>query len=427
MSMSRPRARRLACAALWATLPLAAPAMAAPHGPAALPDTLELLVVSERPWTSAVTVTLSFAGGYGDDARGADGTAWLLGMVLERAARASLAGTGAAADIEVEGDRTWVTLLTTSSDWAAAYGLLTRTLLTGPLDPALAEEARADLSGQVFFQRGAPVRAFELEAQRMLLGAERARAPMGTPASVRGITVEALEATRARIYRLDRTRVAVVGGVAPADGASVVGAHRTMVRLGEQGWVTEGEPLPPRTSGWTWEAGGRTSVADDITNNWILAAYPFSGESPRRPMEFLAHLIGEQIVIDPPAPGLISRRVEVRELPEGPVLQVTLAAQWPTVRAWEQRIVDVVERLSAGNLPPNDVYLTHRRFRSARTLELAEPEREGRRLLIEARTDGGVGELLTPLQGLSSEEIQRAAADLGEPRVLVYGPGEPPS
>ena len=427
MSMSRPPARRLACAALCAILPLAAPAMAAPHGPAVLSDTLELLVVSERPWTSAVTVTLSFAGGYGDDAPGAEGTAWLLGMVLERAAHASLAGTGATADIEVEGDRTWVTLLTTSSDWAAAYGLLTRTLLTDPLDPALAEEARTDLSGQVFFQRGAPVRAFELEAQRMLLGAERARAPMGTPASVRGITVEALEATRARIYRLDRTRVAVVGGVAPADGASVVGAHRTMVRLGEQGWVTEGEPLPPRASGWTWEAGGRTSVADDITNNWILAAYPFSGESPRRPMEFLAHLIGEQIVIDPPAPGLISRRVEVRELAEGPVLQVTLAAQWPTVRAWEQRIVDVVERLSAGNLPVNDVYLTHRRFRSARTLEFAEPEREGRRLLIEARTDGGVGELLTPLQGLSSEEIQRAAADLGEPRVLVYGPGEPPS
>ena len=458
MARSRPPTRLLTWAALWAILPLTAPAVAAPHGPAsvkrvgtaatrgdggrdgrpaaavrragglaAVSDTLELVVVSQRPWTSAVTVTLSFAGGYGDDAPAAEGTAWLLGMVLERAAHANLAETGAVADIEVEGDHTWVTLLTTSSDWASAYGVLTRTLLTDPLDPALAEETRADLSGQVFFQRDAPVRAFELEAQRMLLGAARARAPMGTPSSVSGMTVEALEATRARIYRLDRARVAVVGGVAPAEGASVVGAHRTMAWPGEQGWVVEGAPLPPRAHGWTWEAGGRTSVADDITNNWILAAYPFSGESPRRPMEFLAHLIAEQIVINPPAPGLISRRVEVRELPGGPVLQVTIAAQWPTVRAWEQRIVDTVERLSARNLPSDDLILHHRRFRSARTLELAEPEREGRRLLIEAQTDGGPGELLAPLQGLSSEGVRRAAADLGEPRVLVYGPGEPPS
>ena len=429
MAMSRPPARRLAWAALWAILPLAAPAVAAPRagGLAAVSDTLELVVVSERPWTSAVTVTLSFAGGYGDDAPGTEGTAWLLGMVLERAAHANLAETGAVADIEVEGDRTWVTLPTTSSDWASAYGILTRTLLTDPLDPALAAEARADLSGQVFFQRGAPVRTFETEARRMLLGAERARAPMGTPSSVSGMTVEALEATRARIYRLDRARVAVVGGVAPDEGASVVGAHRTMIRPGERGWVMEGAPLPPRASGRMWEAGGRTSVADDITNNWILAAYPFSRESPRRPMEFLAHLIGEQIVIDPPAPGLISRRAEVRELPGGPVLQVTIAAQWPTVRAWEQRIVDIVERLSAGSLPLEDLYMPHRRFRAARALELAEPEREGRRLLIEARADGGPGELLAPLQGLSSEGVQRAAADLGEPRVLVYGPGEPPS
>ena len=458
MARSRPRTRLLAWAALWAILPLAAPALAAPHGLgsakqtgaaatrgdggrngrpatavgragglATVSDTLELVVVSQRPWTSAVTVTLFFAGGYGDDAPEAEGTAWLLGMVLERAAHANLAETGAVADIEVEGDRTWVTLLTTSSDWASAYGILTRTLLTDPLDPALAEEARADLSGQVFFQHDAPVRAFELEAQRMLLGAERARAPMGTPASVSGMTVEALEATRARIYRLDRARVAVVGGVEPAEGASVVGAHRTMAWPGEQGWVVEGAPLAPRASGWTWEAGGRTSVADEITNNWILAAYPFSGESPRRPMEFLAHLIAEQLVINPPAPGLISRRAEVRELPGGPVLQVTIAAQWPTVRAWEQRIVDTVERLSARNLPSDDLILHHRRFRSARTLELAEPEREGRRLLIEAQTDGGPGELLAPLQGLSSEGVRRAAADLGEPRVLVYGPGEPPA
>lgn len=431
MPASLPPARLLPWTALWAILSLAAPAVAARVPPAsdlaAASDTLQLVVVSERPWTSAVAVTLSFAGGYGDDPPGAEGTAWLLGKVLERAAAASLAETGAVAAIEVEGDRTWVTLLTTSGDWAAAYRTLTRTLFTDPLDAALAAETRSELSGQLFFQRDAPVRAFELAARRVLLGPERARPPMGTPSSVSGLTVEALEATRTRIYRMDEARLAVVGAVEPAEAASIVGAHRTMARRGEQAWVVEGAPLPPRAPGWAWEAGGRTSVADDITNNWIRAAYPFDGAAPRRPVEVLAHVIGEQLGIDRPAPGLISRRVEVRELPGGPVLQVTIAAQWPTVRAWEQRIVDILDQLSAGNLSPDDLNRQYRRFRSARALAMADPEREGRRLLMEAESDGGPGELLAPMEGLSSEEVQRTAADLGEPRVLVYGPGGPSS
>jgi len=424
-----PPTRLLAWTALWAIPPLAAPAAAAPYagGLATVPDTLELVVVSERPWTSAVAVTFSFAGGYGDDPPGAEGTAWLLGRVLERAVAASLAETGAVAAVEVEGERTWVTLLTTSDYWAAAYRTLKRTLFTGQLDAALAAETRSELSGQVIFQRDAPVRAFELEARRMLLGAERARPPMGTPSSVSGITVEALEATRARIYRMDKARLAVVGAVEPAEAALTVGAHRTMARRGEQAWVVEGAPMSPRTPGWAWETGGRTSVADDITNNWIRAAYPFEGTTSRRPMEFLAHVIGEQLGINLPAPGLISRRVEVREQPGGPVLQVTIAAQWPTVRAWEQRIVDIVDHLSAGSLSPDDLNRQYRRFRSARALAMADPEREGRRLLIEAESDGGPGELRAAMEGLSSEEVQRAAAGLGEPRVLVYGPGGPPS
>ncbi|MCY3706247.1 MAG: hypothetical protein OXH08_12250, partial [Gammaproteobacteria bacterium] len=71
MPKSPTRRRRLTWTALGAILSLAAPA----SGLAAVPDTLQLVVVSERPWTSAVAVTLSFAGGYGDDPPGAEGTA----------------------------------------------------------------------------------------------------------------------------------------------------------------------------------------------------------------------------------------------------------------------------------------------------------------------------------------------------------------
>ena len=398
-----------------------------PARTAAQADTLELVVVSQRPWTPAVTVVVSFAGGYGDDPPGSEGRTWLLGMLLERTARARLAETGAAADIEVEDARTWVTLLATTGDWAAAYRILMRALLEDPLDPALAGETRADLSAQVFFQRGAPVRTFELEAGRMLLGAERARAPMGTPSSVNGITVEALEAARGRIYRSGHARVALMGAVAADDAASVVGAHRTLATRQEQAWIVEGEPLPSRSTGRAWEVGGRHAVTDEITNSWVRIAYPFSGATARRSMEFVAHLMREELVIDPPAPGLISRRVDVRELPGGPVLLVTIAAAWPTARAWEQRVTDVVNRLSADPPSPDLLNRRHRSFRSAKALELADPEQEGRRLLAEAEVTGELGELLAPWQVPSPEDIQRAVADLGEPRVLVYGPGGPSS
>ena len=431
MAMPRDRRRRAAAAWLiaWAALPCAATGDAhrAWAGAPAQADTLELVVVSPRSWTPAVAVRLSFAGGSGDDPPGAEGTAWLLGRVLERAAREALAETGAVTEVEVDAERTQVTLLAPSSDWATAYGILARTLLTDPIDPALAEETRRDLAAQVVFQRDAPVRAFEREARRMLLGEEHARPVMGTPSSVAGVTAWALEGARGRLYRRDRARVAVVGATDPSAAASVVGAHRTMVSRAERAWVLEGAPLPSRAGGRAWEGGGRTPISDNITNSWILAAYPFSGAAARRPMEFVAHLIRGRLVTDPPAPGLISRRVEVRELPGGPALLVTVAAEWSATAAWERRIAEVVRRLSTDPLSRDFVRRQHRSFRSARALELATPEAEGRRLLAEAEVVGGPGELLAPLEGLSPEEILRTAADLGEPRILVYGSGEPPS
>ncbi len=428
-----------ACAlvALWAALAVVPAAAAA--GPrsdgegmprrSASADTVEVVVVSERIWSPAVAVTLSFAGGYGDDPPGAEGTAWLLGMVLARAANANLAETGASVEIEVGATRTWVSLLTTLGDWATAYGILTRTLVSDPVDPALAEATRADLAAQLFFQRDAPVRSFELEAQRMLLGAEHraARPPMGTPSTVSGRTVAALEQARERVYRPHRAGVAVAGAVAPAEAIAVVGAHRTLVSRAGGSWVVEGAPLRPGAPGPAWERGGRYLVEDEITNSWIVAAYPFPGAGARTPYEFVAHVVSDQLVTDPPAPGLISRRVEVRELPDGPVLLVTVAVESHTASDWEQRVADVMDRLPANALARDFVGRWRRSFRSATALELAYPEREARRLLTEAQTTGRLSELAAEMEHLLPEKLQQAAAGLGEPRVLVYGLGKPPS
>lgn len=398
------------------------------HGPPTLADTVDVLVVSERAWTPAVTVSLSFAGGHGHDPPGAEGTAWLLGMVLTRAANANLAETGARVEIDVEADRTWVALFTTRGDWAAAYRVLARTLMEDPLDPVLVEATRADLAGQLFFQVDAPVRLFEVAARRLLLGADHpsARSVMGSPASVSGLTASALEGARARVYTLEGVHVAVGGAVSPAEAASVVGPHRTMASRTDGAWTVEGEPLPAGVPGPAWENGRRYPVADQITNSWILAAYPFAGDAPRTAFEFVAHVAGGLLASDPPAPGLISRRVELRELPDGPVLLVTAAVESHTTPDWERRITDLVGRLATIPLPADLVDHQLRSFRSAVALKLAYPEREGRRLLTGIGTSGRLPDLPASLKLLSVDELQRAAAALGEPRILVYGPGESP-
>ncbi len=428
-SVPRSRGRRTGVPewlALWAALSGVAPAAAAGQtsGGTGSTDPVELVVASERPWTPAVAVVLSFAGGYDTDPPGGEGRAWLLGMSLERTARARLAETGAIPDIEVGDARTWVTLLAASTDWTTAYRTLVRVLLEDPLDPDLVGEARADLSRQVFFQRGASVRAFQLEARRVLLGRERIRPPMGTPSSVNGATIEALEAARARIYRMDRARVALVGPLVPADAVSAVGGHRTLASHAGGAWIVEGEPLPARGAGWAWKEGGRHTIAADITNGWVQIAYPFSGAAARGPMEFVAHVMRAELDAVSPAPGLISRRIEIRELPAGPVLLVTIAAEWPTALVWEQRVADMARRLAARPLSLDSLNRRRRSFRSVLALERADPGREGRRLLVEA--GAGSGERRAPLRGLSPEDVRRAVAALGEPRVLVYGPLAPP-
>ena len=219
--------------------------------------------------------------------------------------------------------------------------------------------------------------------------------------------------------------------LAPLDaralGGALVGARRTMASRAGGAWVVEGAPPSPGPAGRAWQQGGRHPVADEITNTWILAAYPFPGAAARIPMEFVAHLVADGLVSDPPAPGLISRRVEVRELPGGPVLLVTVSAESHAAANWEQRVARVVAGLAARPLTRDFMNRHRRSFRSAKALEVADPEREGRRLLTELEATGGLAEPSPALAGLSPEEVQRAVAGLGEPRVLVYGPGEPPS
>ena len=423
-----------------------------------LVDSVAVLVVSERPWTPTVAVVVSFVGGSGDDPNGGEGASWLLGMVLTEMARAELAGMGARVQIDVEPARTLVTMLASPEDWEVAYRTLMETLSVQDVAPSAVDAAREDLLAQLAFQRGAPVRTFELETERLLLGAFHpfARAPAGSAESINGLGVGTLVQMRHRVFDPQHAAVAVVGAIRVDAVAAALPSGRTIGPLpgsppgysGTSSGMQAGDSATssvaasaalsgavPETqergeteasgtgSKRAWTEGERHTVADDVTNSWIVAAYPFSSDAPRTDFEFLSYSLERELSPDPPPPGLFHLSAEVRDLPDGPVVLVIATVETRTAPTWERRIVNATDRLAANVMSPMFFDRHRRSFRSATAIRLAAPEEEAHRILADAQRLGWLRDVAADIGLLSRNRLQRIASMLGEPRVLVFGPG----
>ena len=386
-----------------------------------LGDSVAVLVVNERPWTPTVAVVVSFMGGSGDDPDGGEGASWLLGMILGEMARAELATIGARVRIDVEQARTLVTMLASPEDWEVAYGALMQTLSLREMAPSVVDATREDLLAQLTFQRGAPVRAFELETERLLLGAFHpfARPATGSVESVNGLGLGTLTQIRRQVYDSHRAAVAVVGPVGVDTITAVLRSGRTIGPRLEpaEAEVSQGE------SERAWSEGERYTVANEVTNSWIVAAYPFSSDSLRTDFEFLSYSLQRELSPDPPPPGLFHLSVEVRDLPDGPVVLVVATIESRTAPTWERRIVNTAQRLRTTVMSEHFFDRHRRSFRSATAIRLATPEEEARRMLDDAQRSGSLRDVRADIALLSRDRLQRVASMLGEPRVLVFGPG----
>lgn len=381
-----------------------------------------------HPWCTVVALTVVLPTGGAEDPPGRSGTARLLGELSADAVRQRLGEDGLRVEARVDRGRTVYRVLAVPEAWNRAYGALESVLFTGPTPSEGLAEERASLQAELTFEAGSPVREFEGELYRMLSGAGAttwSRDPRGTVASLDSITPADLGTYRRRHYDRGRAVLSVVGAVDPdevsrtvvgrmADGAPEAGEHGAMVAARE---------TPPGPAGPAWAEADRIRLVRDVTSGWIGAAYPVDPSVPRTAVEMLLQRARSELITNPPAPGLFSAEVALQELPGGESVILIRAAVLPdAVDRWETRILDTMARVSAERLQPDFFRFHRRRFRNLRLTEDASPEVEGLRAALDLRRDGRLRDLGADIWGLDSDALAGAAATLGPPRVLVFGP-----
>jgi hypothetical protein len=397
------------------------------------------VVVQPEPRGTMVALTLRYPAGSAMDPVGEEGTAHLLGRAIEAEAQRRLRGRASRVEVEVGREELLVTLLTPPDGWSEAFREVVR-LLDGPyqLSEAEVDALRHRHRERLVFEAGAPVRAFERERTRMVLGAGHpgARDGWGTPRSIDGISPGSLARFQAEHLRRRASVAAVVGPVTESEAAAVVAGPRRVVtsvspvhrvppapglRLRDGSGARHEVPAAAGAAS-AWTSPDRIALDRELTSTWMAMAWPFpEGTSPVL-LEFLGLTLHETVVASPPEPGFYSAEVQVEEAYGRPVLVFSATVDPRVAGRWEDRILEGMA--SIADSPPSGAFfeLGRRRFRNALLLPLAAPEGRSRWLAGQLARTGEIPDQEAELRRMNPEDLAAAAGAAGPPRVLLLGP-----
>jgi hypothetical protein len=113
--------------------------------------------------------------------------------------------------------------------------------------------------------------------------------------------------------------------------------------------------------------------------------------------------------------------VRIEDAPRGPVMVVEAAVMPEVAASWERRILATVRGLERD---PADAYFGwhRRRFRNQMLVREGAPEEVALRMALDLQREGRVRPLQDEIWGVGPRELAEAARELGDPRVLVFGP-----
>ena len=410
----------------------------------------EAVLVHPRPHDAMVAVAVRFSAGSALDPEDREGTAFLLGRTLEVEGQRLLQALSATVETTVARDEFTVTLRAPEKDWDRAWGVVRELLAGTSLSDGALNLVRESQRERLVFESGAPVRAFEMERDRFLLGTS----PPGghrlreTPNGLASLSPAELNDFRARNLRLEESVIAVVGPLTPSQVQGVLRAPtRVVVDQEREGEAKAADPLatedPPPTSAprplmhplptplqtpaipaapAAWSSGDRMVVDQELTSTWIAVAWPLPAGTPALLLDFLAHVVGEALNPSPPDPGLYRAEVQVERIGNSPVLLVNATVDPRVALRWEERIFQAME--SVAQDPPQGAFfeLTRRRYRASRLLEQAQPEARALWLTRAQVAEGEIPLLTHQMWALTREGLQGLAQARGEPRTLLYGP-----
>jgi hypothetical protein len=349
-----------------------------------------------------VATTLAVRSGSSDDPPGLEG----LTHIVTEAHRAALERVPGVLVVEATVTR-WSVAWTVVSTPDAASRVLRD---IGSADvmasgiPAAIEEARQ----RFLFTAATPATEVDVEAARLFagFGSAWARPIRGTAESVAAIGTTSARERWSQLVAGPRALVRVgPPGVVSPTASRIVGVDTIAASAGEA-------PL--------WSEGDRLAITREVTNVWIVAAFPVPDDLDRTSVDHLVHRIDEILNPTPPEAGIIGAGVELARLPDGKALVIRATVLPASAARWEERI----RTLPSGITPPFDPEFfrwERRRFRAHLLLRDALPGERSRRIAGDLLATGSVRTLADEAWNLEPDDLAEAAGRLGPPRILVLG------
>ena len=280
------------------------------------------------------------------------------------------------------------------------------------------------------FELDSPLQEVGIERRALLYGVgdPRTHPPRGTLTVVESIQDSEVDAARRALFVRGEARIVAVGPLGPpSEPVPLAGRVDPVDESADSVGVLAAPPTQPTPPGGTTSAGpawttpDRRVVVREVTNSWISVAFPVPADLPRIAVLFVADRMQQELDATPPDPGLFNVSVEVVEMPEGEVLVVEAAVLPDASDRFERKILELPPRIAAERDPAFFRY--HRgRFRARQLVADAPPEAAARRMAAELLTRGRILAFDEAVWSLDVSMATRAAAALGSPRVLVFGP-----
>lgn len=429
-------------AALSATVSaaLAAPLTAQIAAPQQVdpPEWAERVHIETRAAAPVVGVSVAYPTGSGADPAALPGVGQVAADAVVTAVESALGPGQAEGRARVEPDRTLLTFLVRPERASTLLDAL-EAATRSALDPAVIDDAVRRRADVLRFELESPLN--EVDSQRLALlygeGDSRVHAPGGTLATVEALAPTDVEAARRALFT-GGAHLVMVGAVvssaaqaqaaepaaplAAADSLAADSAVAPVPAGPPAGPVVSERPIAGTTSaGPAWTTGDRRVVHRAVTNSWITVAWPVPADLPRVAVLYLADRMHRELNAVPPDPGLFNASASVAELPDGEIIMVRAAVLPESTDRFEARILDLPRELALER--DAAFFRFHRgRFRASRLIDEAAPEAASDRMALELLTRGAILDFDDAVWELDADTAADAAATLGNPRILVFGP-----
>ncbi len=401
--MSRLLARIAAGAAL---LLLAAPAGAQ-----------ERIAVRREPGLPVVAAEVLIAVGPSDEPEGDAGIAYLTARSVLDPIRPLLDSLGAHVEIHAHKDAIAFSMVSAPETWEEVSRAVMVAIFRDPVDSIATERQRRRMAAELTARATNPSDALLRETDRAVYGDHPwGRPTVGTPRTVRSITVSDVDGFLRSAFNADRSVVAVVGPV-EADEVS-----RHLASWLAPGPLRRGVDDPPSVA-----ADSMVDREYDFITAWVGASYPFGRDADVEALRLLAALAVARVSPGPSRRSVYNARSEVVRHAAGGEVRFQLVVPPAEAERWAEELRAAVAAHAEAPLSPGIFAERVRRWRGSRLLELETPEARAEALARELFVSGRASATLVDVDALTPARVHGAAKSLGAPVNVFLGPARAPA